>query len=126
MDTQNILIKEELISYCGLYCGACPKFQKNECEGCKGDSLKCAVGFKSCKVRPCNIEHSYTSCADCKEYSSVKQCKKYNPLLVRFGQFISRTNRRLCIEMIQEKGADAFVSFMAEKKWITMKLGRKN
>ena len=53
----------ELISYCGFYCGACPKFTKGQCEGCKGDNLKCAAGFKSCQVRPCCIENGFNSCA---------------------------------------------------------------
>ncbi|MDF1549705.1 MAG: DUF3795 domain-containing protein [Bacteroidales bacterium] len=110
-----------LISYCGFYCGECPKFKKDECEGCKGETAKCAVGYKACKVRPCCLENAYSSCADCEKYSSVKECQIYNPLLIRFGQFITRTNRRKGIEMIQKKGELEFVAFMADKKWVTVK-----
>lgn len=34
-----------LISYCGFYCGACPKYLKKECEGCRGDSPLCGTGY---------------------------------------------------------------------------------
>jgi hypothetical protein len=114
-----------LISYCGFYCGACHKYTKGECTGCKGDSPKYAVGYKACKVRPCNLENGYSTCADCKKFDSVKDCKIYNPFMIRFGQFITRTSRRKGIEMIKEKGETAFVEFMADKKWVTVKTGKK-
>ena len=110
-----------LVSYCGFYCGACKKYTAGECSGCKGDSSKCAVGYKACKVRPCNIENSFSTCADCKKYETVKECKIYNPFMIRFGQFVTRTNRRKGIEIIKEKGEAAFVQFMADKKWVTTK-----
>ena len=109
------------ISYCGFYCGACSKFIKDQCFSCKGDDPECAVGYKACKVRPCCIEKGIESCADCDEYDSVKDCKKYNPLMIRFGQFITRTNRRKGIEMIKEKGEQEFLKFMSERKWVTFK-----
>jgi hypothetical protein len=87
-----------LVSYCGFYCGACPKYTKGQCEGCKGDNQKCALGYKACQVRPCCIENGFSSCAECDKYESVKDCKIYNPFMIRFGQFITRTNRRLGIE----------------------------
>ena len=114
-----------LISYCGFYCGACPKNAKGDCPGCKGESSKCAIGYKACKVRPCCIEKGINSCADCDEYTSVKDCKIYNPLIIRFGQFITRTNRRKGIEMIKEKGEFEFAKYMIDKKWVTIKLGKQ-
>jgi hypothetical protein len=50
-----------MVSYCGFYCGACPVYKKGKCEGCKGDSPKCAVGYKQCQVRPCCIGNEYNS-----------------------------------------------------------------
>ncbi|HEY5591742.1 MAG TPA: DUF3795 domain-containing protein [Paludibacter sp.] len=111
----------KLISYCGFYCGACPKYIKKECLGCKGDSSECAIGFRACKVRPCCIENGYSSCAECEKFDSVKECQIYNPILVRFGQFITRTSRRKGIEMIKEKGAESFLIFMMENRKVTMK-----
>jgi hypothetical protein len=120
--TKQIIANEDLISYCGFYCGACPKFQKDECTGCKGDNPKCAAGYKACKVRPCCLENGYSTCADCKKYETVKDCKDYNPLMIRFGQFVTRTNRRKGIEMIKEKGETGFMNFMIDKKWVTVKV----
>jgi hypothetical protein len=111
-----------LISYCGFYCGACPNFKKDKCEGCKGDSVKCAVGFKSCKVRPCCIENGYSSCAECEQYDSVKSCKLYNPFMVNFFQFLMSSRRRKGIEMIKEKGEEVFAAFMHDKNWVTIKI----
>ena len=114
-------IETNLVSYCGFNCGACPTYIKGKCEGCKGDSPKCAVGFKACKVRPCCIEKGINSCAYCDEFESVKDCKIYNPFMIKFGQFITRTNRRKGIEMIKEKGELEFVKFMAAKNLVTIK-----
>ena len=122
METTNQLIADEnLISYCGFYCAACPKFLEGECKGCKGNTPDCARGYQSCKVRPCCINHSYSSCANCKKFDSVRECKDYNPLMIRFGQFITRTNRRKGIEMIKEKGEIGFMNYMINKKWVTIK-----
>jgi hypothetical protein len=118
-------IDSNLVSYCGFYCGACPKFIKKECEGCKGDTPKCAVGYKSCQVRPCCIENEFSSCAECSKYESTKECKIYNPLMIRFGQFITRTNRSLGIEMIKGKGESAFIKYMIDKNWVTIKTGKQ-
>jgi hypothetical protein len=123
METSNqIPSDEKLISYCGFYCGACPKFLKEKCSGCKGDNPGCAMGYKECKVRPCCIENGYSSCADCKRYSSVRDCRDYNPVMIRFGQFITRTNRRMGIELLKEKGQREFMNLMVERKWVTMKI----
>lgn len=113
--------KSTLISYCGFYCGACPKYTKGDCSGCKGESPKCAIGYKACKVRPCCIENGYSSCVDCEMYASVKECKIYNPVMIRFGEFITQTSRQKGIEMIKEKGEAAFIDFMVGKNWVTIK-----
>jgi hypothetical protein len=113
--------KNSLISYCGFYCAACPKYLKGDCQGCKGDSPKCAVGYKACKVRPCCIENGFSSCAECDKHESVKDCKLYNPFMIRFGQFMTQTNRGKGIEMIKEKDEQEFIKFMSERKWVTMK-----
>lgn len=119
------MLQTNLISYCGFYCGACPKFTKGKCQGCKGNNPHCAVGYKKCLVRPCCIENSYSTCAECTKYLCVKDCKIYNPLMIRFGQFITRTNRRKGIEMIKAKGETGFLGFMKEKGWVTVKIIHK-
>ena len=114
-----------LVSYCGFYCGACPKYKKEQCEGCKGDTPKCAIGYKACMVRPCCIENGFKSCTECEKFESVKDCKIFNLFMIRFGQFITRTNRRLGIEMIKEKGKPEFVKYMIDKNWVTIKTGKQ-
>jgi hypothetical protein len=111
---------EKLIAYCGFYCGACPKYKtgKHNCQGCRGENPLC---LKSCKVRPCGIENSFFSCADCTTFENLSHCKKYNPFLIRFGEFITKTSRKKCIEMIRKKGKDEFMSLMTDKKWVTIK-----
>lgn len=110
---------QNLVSYCGFYCGACPSYIKGKCKGCKGDSPDCGVGYQACKVKPCCVQNGYLTCAQCKKH--VKDCKDYNPLSIRFGEFISQTSRNKGIEMIKEKGLKEFMEFMISKKWVTMK-----
>ena len=45
--------------------------------------------------------------------------------MIRFGQFITRTNRRKGIEMIKEKGETEFVKYMIDKNWVTIKTGKQ-
>jgi hypothetical protein len=42
--------------------------------------------------------------------------------MIRFGQFVTRTNRRKGIEMIKVKGKIEFMNFMIDKKWVTVKV----
>ena len=112
---------EQFIAYCGLYCKACPSFTSGKCEGCRGNSAKCAVVYKSCQVRPCCIENGFFTCADCTIYTSVKECKKYNPLLLKIASWIESSNRSKAIEMIKEKGRAEFLAFMEERNWVIIK-----
>lgn len=113
----DITKDENLIAYCGLYCGACPRFLKGKCNGCKENNPSW------CKVKPCNLENNYTSCADCKQFDSVSDCKIFNPLLIRFGELVSRTSRKAGIQLIKDKGRTEFVNLMAENKLVSIKKG---
>jgi hypothetical protein len=119
-DTQ-IIKNEKLIAYCGLYCGACPQYTSGKCEGCRGDSEKCAVLYKGCKVKPCCVENGIFTCADCTIYASVKGCKKYNPLLLKIASKVESSDRSKAIEMIKTKGQAEFLDFMTEKCWVCFK-----
>lgn len=110
-----------LVSYCGFYCGSCSKYIKQECIGCRGDNSKCSIGYKTCKVKPCCTRNNFSTCAECTISGSVKDCKDFNPLMIRFGQFITQTSRRKGIEMIKQKGLNYFVDFMKDRNWVTMK-----
>jgi hypothetical protein len=67
------------------------------------------------------VENNYSTCADCRIHATTKDCKKYNPLSVRLGEWVSSTSRRQAIEMIREKGLAEFVDYMTEKNWVTVK-----
>lgn len=48
----------DLVSACSLFCGACHKFKKKSCPGCKGNDKA-----TWCKIRPCTRENGYATCA---------------------------------------------------------------
>jgi len=84
------------VAACGLYCGACRKFVKEQCPGCWENKKA-----DWCKIRACNIEHNYKSCADC-TISSIDECKKFNnfigkvfSILFRSGLYQKDTGNRL-------------------------------
>ncbi len=111
----DIVRDENLVAYCGLYCGACPRYLKGKCKGCKENNPSW------CKITPCNLEHDYSSCADCTEFDSVSDCKKFNPLLIRLGEFISKTSRNDGIKLIKEEGKTAFMNYMADNRLVSIK-----
>ena len=121
MNEKQIIEDEQLIAYCGLYCGACPSFMSGKCDGCRGDSAKSAVVYKKCKVKPCCVENGFFTCADCTIYASTKECKKYNPLLLKVAAWIESSDRSKAIEMIKAKGETAFLSYMKDKNWVIIK-----
>jgi hypothetical protein len=112
---------EQLIAYCGLYCGACPSFTSGKCDGCRSDSAKSAVKYKKCPVKPCCAENGLFTCADCTECTSVKECKKYNPLLLRIVSRLEGSDRSKAVEMIKAKGQVEFLAFMESKNWVAFK-----
>ena len=108
-----------LVPYCGLYCGACPIYAKGKCNGCKDPDSP--THYKSCKVKPCCVKNEYSTCAECIKYQSTDECKDFNPLFLRFIQFISKNKRKNGIEMIKTDGEKAFQDFMHENKIFNMK-----
>ena len=115
-DEQEIIVDESLVAYCGLYCGACPRYLKGKCPGCRTTSKS-----SWCKVKPCNTENGWRSCAECTQHEDVAACAKYNPLIIRIGEFVSRTSRRAGIQMIKGKGFSAFSQHMANHKLVSIK-----
>jgi len=121
MNTEQITLDENLISHCGFYCGACPTCLSGKCEGCRGDSAKNAVGVKNCQVKQCCVENGFFTCADCTKFATTQDCKKYNPLSIKLGEWISSTSRGKAIEMIRKNGRSDFLTYMANKQWVTVK-----
>ena len=110
-----------LIAHCGLYCGACPSFVSGKCDSCRGNSAKSAIVYKKCKVKPCCVDNGFFTCADCTICTSTKDCKKYNPLLLKFASWIESSDRSKSIEMIQTKGITEFLAYMKDKNWVIIK-----
>jgi len=111
---------ENLISYCGIYCKKCSSFISGKCKGCRDNSTK-NLGYKSCQVNPCCVENGFFTCADCTIYASTKDCKKYNPLLLKIASWVESSDRSKAIEMIKEKGLAEFSAFMEDKNWVIFK-----
>ncbi len=113
---KEILVDTKLIAYCGLYCGSCRSYLKGSCPGC-AENKKASW----CKIRTCNMELGYASCADCKEFSNAMECKKYNNFMSKMIGFILKSDRNACINMIRSTGYDQFALYMAENKFQTIK-----
>ncbi|CAK7069023.1 MAG: hypothetical protein PARBA_02665 [Parabacteroides sp.] len=105
----------DYVAACGLYCGACRSFIKKQCPGCRAN-----VKAKWCKIRQCNQEHGYKSCADC-TVSSIDTCKKFNNFMGKIFSVLFRSDRSACIRRIQAVGYDTFASEMHGKGQQTIK-----
>jgi len=104
------------IAYCGLYCGACRSYLKEKCPGCHENSKA-----SWCKIRSCNIEHGYKSCADCTEFADPKDCKKFNNFISKIFALVLGSNRPECIAKIKESGYDDFAAYMTDHKLQSIK-----
>ena len=116
MERKPIVANTELIAICGLYCGACPKYLKGKCLGCKEN-----VKAKWCKTRTCALELNIKSCADCTKVNHVKSCKYHNNAFSRIFEKIFNSNRAACIDMIKQGGYDNFATFMTQNKQMSVK-----
>ncbi len=106
----------ELVSACGLYCGACHKYKKGKCPGCR-DNDKATW----CKIRVCIRENGYSTCADCTTYQDVNDCKKFNTLFSKFFALVFRSDRKASLAKISQIGIPAYAAQMAEKGQVVIK-----
>lgn len=113
---KEIVKDANLIAYCGLYCAACGRYQKGSCPGCQKNEKA-----SWCKIRSCNMDNHYQSCADCKEFSNPMDCKKYNNFISKIFAVVFRSNRQAGIAMIKERGYENFAVYMAENRLQTIK-----
>jgi hypothetical protein len=105
---KEITTDGNLVAYCGLYCGACGSYLKGRCPGCHENAK---VGW--CKVRSCCIEHSYPSCADCKQFADPSQCAKFDNFIAKIFALVFNSNRRACVLKIRELGVEGYAAHMA-------------
>ncbi len=106
----------ELVSFCGLYCGACKKYLNEKCPGCHENNK---AGW--CKVRICCMENNYLSCANCKEFPNPCDCKKFNNFISKVFGFIFKSDRAACINRIKEIGNQAYAEEMFALKQQSLK-----
>lgn len=87
----KIKTEDSLLGYCGLYCGACPNYQKTDtikpvdfkkenfyepCEGC--NSIIKTEWCSKCDIAECNKNRNIRVCYDCKEFPCEKMKKFMN------------------------------------------------
>lgn len=61
---------QNLVSPCGIYCGACPSFQKRTCYGCRSeDKTQKRVSKWHCKIRQCCLDRNKLDfCYQCDDF----------------------------------------------------------
>lgn len=112
---KTIRADKELIAYCGLYCGACPRFIKGKCAGCR-ESEK----LSWCKIRDCNRDHGYHDCSDCTQMD-FSDCKLNHNLMASFFGLIFNSDRDACVAKIREVGKEGYAGYMAENGKMSFK-----
>ena len=98
-NTQNIII-----AYCGLCCSNCGMYKKGKCQGCHSDKPM----NRNCKMKACAMERGYITCAECKDFQNLKECKKLYNIVSRFFGFIFHTDRIGNLNRIRDIGLDKF------------------
>jgi len=116
---QAITVDPNLVAYCGLYCGACPRYLKDRCPGCH-DNHKATW----CKIRSCCIEHGYATCASCTDHEDPRDCRKFHNVFATVIGFLLRSDRRACVMQIKERGLEGHAAAMAELGRVSMRPAR--
>ncbi len=99
---------QQLVAYCGLYCGACRAYLKGRCAGCREANR----GW--CAVTKCCREHHYATCADCREFADPHECARFNNVMSKLMAVVFNSDRRACVLKLRELGPERFASFMAK------------
>lgn len=113
---KEIKADKNLIAYCGLYCGACESFLKDKCKGCR-ENAKATW----CMIRKCCMDKKYSSCAECKDFADVGDCKKFNNIISKIFAFFFKSDRKACIDQIRKLGPEGHANNMAQNKRQTIK-----
>lgn len=107
---KNKTASQELVAFCGLYCGECGRYKNKKCPGCK-DNVKAAW----CQIRKCCLENGRLSCAECSVHANPSECKKFNNLISKLFGFIFGSDRQASIDMIKEKGYQGYAEEMVRR-----------
>jgi len=113
---KDIISNTDLVAYCGLYCGACGSYLKDRCPGCHQNEKA-----TWCKVRTCCKEHQYSSCAECKDFTDPRACRKFNNAISKVIGFVLRSDRPACIMQIKALGIQGHANAMADQRIQTIR-----
>lgn len=105
---KEITADKNLIAHCGLYCGACPRYLKGKCAGCRENEK-----LTWCKIKTCNKENGYHSCADCK-LMEFEKCRLNHNFMSKLFALILGSDRDACIARIKEVGHETFAMEMTQ------------
>lgn len=108
-----------IISYCGLYCSNCKKYQKGKCPGCQENEKA-----SWCKIRQCNMEKGYKSCAECSEPGTA-DCKIFNNPVSKLFAFIFNSDREASLQLLNDEGYTGFINYMEENGKMVVPRKRK-
>jgi hypothetical protein len=111
-----VVMDQNLVAYCGLYCGACKSYLTGKCNGCQKNEKA-----TWCKIRTCCNTNAYSSCADCSSFVKPNDCKKFNNFISKIFAFIFKSDRAACIEQIKAVGIEGHARKMSENKLQSIK-----
>jgi hypothetical protein len=106
----NLTEHGALVSPCGIFCGACHRYKKGNCPGCSGNDKA-----SWCKIRICTKEHGFLTCADCREFSDLNDCSKFNTFIAKIFALIFRSDRKASLHRITKIGINAYGEEMEKK-----------
>ena len=96
--------QEVIIAYCGLACSNCGMYIRKKCLDCHSNKPM----NQNCKIKKCAISKKFTTCAECKDFQDLRDCKKLYNFVSRFFGFIFHTNCIGNLNRIREIGLNKF------------------
>ena len=96
--------KGVVLACCGLVCSECGAITKGKCQGCHSEKPMSL----HCKVKPCVKERNWATCAECGDFTNLKDCKKLNNFISKIFAFIFRSDRIGNLNCIREVGLEKF------------------
>lgn len=106
----------DLVSYCGIYCGACPGFHRGRCKGCRAtENKQTRKGSCGYGMRKCCEDKGLDYCGPCDQYPCSKINKLINSQKGR-KEYDYRHNIPKNFEMIRKEGLATWLESQV-KKW---------
>lgn len=103
--TQNTA-QPVIVAYCGLVCTDCGAFKKGKCQGCHSDKPM----FRGCPIKKCATGQQFATCADCRDFSDLKRCRKLNNFISKIFGLIFKHDRIGHLNEIRTVGLEVFTS----------------